>query len=264
MGRSARRGSGDVNAFLSIANQPQLGTTRQVEDLWNDVYAATTAGTAVTYRVASGVSQALGGYARSWFATMDPGWPTRFEQLTEFHLLVPLTALGVSVRDLEAPPRPMHENLSVPTLVAGIRASLGLNVTETARVLGVERPTVYAWLANRSRPQRANWTRLIRLHDLALAWQYRSPLPIGDAMRLVDIDGKSIVDLLAQDPLPVGLIQERMRTAAEAASNLEGGGVRRPSVRESARRHGLSTSATEDSGRRLDWLTKRPFGSEDE
>src|SRR4051794_36175782 len=36
------------------------------------------------------------------------------------------------------------------TILAEIRSVLGLNVAETARVVRVERPTIYSWLARRS------------------------------------------------------------------------------------------------------------------
>jgi hypothetical protein len=144
------------------------------------------------------------------------------------------------------------------SILAELRSVLGLNIAETARVVGVERPTIYAWLGRRSIPQRANGVRLARLEGVVGMWRRLATGAPGPLVRAPGSNGRSLVDLLALDPIPETLVESRMREIARVET-----APRRPSVREIAERHGLATRSRAESQREIDWLTRRPFGAEE-
>lgn len=239
-----------------------LGSTaaaRSADDVWLEVVQTTTAGPGVTYKVL----EHLGEYARGVFTAVDPDWPLRNDVGLQI-ALAHRTASGIAVRERAPVSALTRPGNSAPERVARIRASLGLNVSETARVLGVQRPTVYAWLAGQSRPQRSHWLRLIEIEDVAAAWSRLSALPLGEEVRLPTIDGRSLVDLLTDDPLPVDAIQAHLAAVAPTTRGTAPATTRVPSVRDSARRVGLEVAAGAGQRRQMDWLTKRPFASEDD
>ncbi len=97
------------------------------------------------------------------------------------------------VREAELIPAPRtpSENL------ARIRANLSLNVSELARILGVERPTIYSWMGDDEvvlRPD--NRRRLAQLERVALHWREGSELPVGALIRQANPRGESVVSLL--------------------------------------------------------------------
>jgi hypothetical protein len=77
-----------------------------------------------------------------------------------------------------------------------VRAHLSLSMVEVAVALDVERPTIYAWLADRSEPQERNRRRLHRLFDVARRWNRLSNSPLGACLRYPDEHGTSLLDLL--------------------------------------------------------------------
>jgi len=233
--------------------------TRPADDVWLEVVQTTTAGPGVTYKVL----EQLGQYARGVFTAVDPDWPLRYDASLEIALALQ-TASVLAVRERAPAPGLTRPGSSASERVARIRAALGLNVSETSRVLGVQRPTVYAWLAGQSRPQRSHWQRLIAIEDVAAAWLRLSALPLGEEVRLPTIGGRSLVDLLADDPLPLGTIQAHLAAIAPANRATAPATTRVPSVRDSARRVGLEAAADAGQRRQMDWITKRPFASEDD
>lgn len=243
---------------LAVSYTPAAGP-RYAEDLWFDPFQNTNAGPGVSYRIL----EALGEYARGVFSSVDPDWLFRHHVGVEIALASLQTASGIAVQEQASAAQATRPGGSAPERVARIRASLGLNVSETARVLGVQRPTIYAWLADHSRPQRSHWLRLMAIDEIASAWMRRSALPIGDEIRQPGMDGRLLVDLLAEEPLPVGLIQERLAAIAPSTRGAARSTPTVPSVRESARRLGLEVTAGADQ-RQLDWITRRPFASEDD
>ncbi len=144
------------------------------------------------------------------------------------------------------------------SILAELRSVLGLNIAETARVVGVERPTIYSWLARRSIPQRANGVRLARLEGVVGMWRRLANRAPGPLVRAPGSDGRSLVDLLSFDPLPEALVESRMREMTRVAT-----APRRPSVREIAERNGLDVGSRPGSQREIDWLTRRPSGAEE-
>jgi hypothetical protein len=144
------------------------------------------------------------------------------------------------------------------TILAELRSFLGLNISETARIVRVERPTIYAWLSRRSIPQQANGVRLARLEGVVAMWRRLTDRVPGPLVRAPGSDGRSLVDLLSLDPIPEALVEGRLREMVRTDT-----AARRPSVREIAERHGLAVKSRAESQREIDWITRRPFGAEE-
>lgn len=140
---------------------------------------------------------------------------------------------------------------SLPEIIAEIRSSLSLQIKELAEIIGVERPTVYGWLKQEAEPRRANYRRLLQVHEIAKFWRSLSQEPLGREIRLEHF-GSSVLGLLKQDPIPVTSSQERLRSIHEDLSS------RASSLRKLAEKHGIKD--VQDRQAELDVLTgKRVF-----
>lgn len=239
------------------------GGAKAIETGWD----GTTVGATVPSRGAVGVGAVLRSVAMGMLEALDPGWlstATRYYQLLVDD--VPGTGSALIVRREERPAEVANVSFLVPDRVAEIRATLSLNMSETARALGVERPTVYAWLAGRVTPQRANLFRLARIADIAASWSRRTSRPLGNLVRLPGADGRSIADLLADDTLRDRHVQDRLDAIANQLLPLGAPprGRRVTGVREAAAHHGLATRPSKDSAVEVDWLTRPSFGDEDD
>lgn len=120
-----------------------------------------------------------------------------------------------------------------------IKNTLSLNVSELAEVLGVSRPTIYAW-AEGGNADESNRQRLASLEELAQEWESLCSEPLGTLLRDNSERGTRILDLIKAPELPVAEIKETFKVFAgvietRKASQKIGGG----SFRELAKRHGL-------------------------
>lgn len=150
-----------------------------------------------------------------------------------------------------------HLNLLPPIAeqVAAIRAFLALNVSETARVLGVERPTIYAWVTSKSRPHPGNRERIERLYSLARRWSRITSRPLLDWYEEQGGNREQVVDSL-REPAEGQRVFEALRSMW--SERIDTG--RFLNVRESAERLGLE----QDRGGqdRIDFLTGRRVSNE--
>ena len=64
-------------------------------------------------------------------------------------------------------------------LITMIRQYLSLSVSDFARIAGIERPTVYAWIDGDSTPRKANLERLRALSAVAERWKAMTGRPMG-------------------------------------------------------------------------------------
>jgi DNA-binding XRE family transcriptional regulator len=146
---------------------------------------------------------------------------TDYTELVQIARVPPSTAI----------PRSASEKL------ARIRANLSLNVTEMARVLKVERPTIYAWMRDDTVALRSeNRLRLDRLHSLAKRWEERSTLPVARLLRDSNDAGESLLELLEAERFD----DARNLLDALAQRGREAPSRRVPSVRESLEQYGLA------------------------
>ncbi len=91
-----------------------------------------------------------------------------------------------------------------------LRRWLSLSVAEAARVLEVQRPTVYAWERG-DVPAQKNAARLATVFDLASHWRSLSDEPVGALRKeAVTSDGKTLVMLLSERRLRVDAIKTAM------------------------------------------------------
>lgn len=141
----------------------------------------------------------------------------------------------------------------VADAVAEIRSVLSLQVKELASVLGVERPTVYAWMRGDAKPQPQNRARLSELLKVAGIWKRLSDLPLGTVVRdELDTQGRSLLDDMRDDPLDFAKIESRMRQLhrqPRADDSLP------KSILEIAKEHGIDTSRVRDNQDIVDVLS---------
>ena len=85
------------------------------------------------------------------------------------------------------------EASSLRSILNEIRSNFQLNASELAQVLAVSRPTLYAWLAERSQPRASHIHRLYSLRDMSVQWREmignRTDViaqPFGDKPQLVE------------------------------------------------------------------------------
>jgi transcriptional regulator with XRE-family HTH domain len=166
----------------------------------------------------------LRGVAVVIYGTGDQGklaWmgPARTGPGAAYEVLTPGSG-GLLTRSFEPPP------LEVGALVASIRAALSLNVSQTAQVLGVQRPTLYAWMREEAEPQTANARRLGRVAGLALRWNELSGhQPLGRRLRLPVLGDRTVLDLLSEEEIrEVPLIEALRRLSEEVDERAPIGG----------------------------------------
>lgn len=144
--------------------------------------------------------------------------------------------------------------LDPPEAVATIRAALSLQIKELATVLGVERPTVYAWLRGTAQPQPQNLSRIAELLELAKLWNRICTRPIGAAVRTTfGSNNNSLVALLAEATMDRAKIESLMQELAKHRPSKPKG------IHEIAKDRGIDTSSIRESQAEFDVLTGRPF-----
>ncbi|MEH1996980.1 hypothetical protein [Nostoc sp.] len=150
---------------------------------------------------------------------------------------------------------------SIQCILSTIRSSLSLNMKEMAKILKVERPTVYAWIGGNSEPHPSNRNRLNEIFSVAKHWETLSALPVGNFVRQSYRNGKSVVDLLSEDVLDKKEILTYLELLAKAPNqgrNLQKA-QSKPSVRELAAKHNLKVRESSDT---IDWLTGKRIDAE--
>ncbi len=60
---------------------------------------------------------------------------------------------------------------SLSAMLTDIRSNFQLNASELAQILGVSRPTLYAWSSEATSPRAANVRRLQILRDASISWR---------------------------------------------------------------------------------------------
>lgn len=93
-------------------------------------------------------------------------------------------------------------------MLGTIRAAFSLTVTELAKVLLVQRPAVYSWLAGDAEPREPNLRRIIEISAIAEHWMAVSDAPLGAGRRLPGPSGHTPLELLSQNPLDEGTAAE--------------------------------------------------------
>lgn len=130
-----------------------------------------------------------------------------------------------------------------PRILARLRDSLGLSVTDLAKAFEVSRPTIYAWMKGETEPRPELWPRLEEMAQLASRAEYYSLPRASRLVRRPLLDGSSLLER----PQAGQEIQEgHLQRLADVARNEESqrartkGGAAQP-VDEVVRQHGRPT-----------------------
>lgn len=101
-------------------------------------------------------------------------------------------------------------------LVAELKSTLGVNVTDLAAIARVSRQTIYDWIGE-GQVSEANYERLLALRQVCLDWQARVKRPVGRLLHARTADGRSLLDLLAEEPLDRSAIRLHLDALAATA-----------------------------------------------
>lgn len=86
--------------------------------------------------------------------------------------------------------------------VANIREVLGINMSDLASVLGVKRPTVYAWLEGQE-PRPESVMHIQRLSSMADQIKRENIIRLDKLVHRPILDGRSLLDILKTDEDPL-------------------------------------------------------------
>ena len=184
----------------------------------------------------------------------------------------PCSALFVGTgsfnKDIARPPNPPviaphnvmeHQRIpvvaDVPHALAVIRTAFPLRISQIAEILGVSRPTIYAWIGEGQRPQPRCQARLNQVYGLAEFWNTRSNLPLpAQALISPDETGTSLLDMLMMEKIDQASIRRRLAelTAAAAAA-------KRIGLTEDARNRGFNLPQGQPDSVEFDLMTRRPM-----
>jgi len=95
---------------------------------------------------------------------------------------------------------------SLERLLKRIQAAFGINKDELAKVCNATRKTIYNWLDGKSEPQEKNRERLFVLDVLADDWTGAGYTTDRIRLKQAIVDGRSIFDLLCDDPIDSELV----------------------------------------------------------
>jgi DNA-binding transcriptional regulator YiaG len=142
-------------------------------------------------------------------------------------------------------------------LVAKIRAAFSLNIKETASVLRVERPTIYAWLSGESKPHHANILRLQLIARLADKWNSRMHFPMGKYVRFPFQNYPSTVEQLSKESLSEEAIGHMFQLIMDKIKQ-----DKRLSLRQKAIRTGIDLKNVNEQIEEIDALTGKRSDTE--
>lgn len=117
-----------------------------------------------------------------------------------------------------------------PRVLAGLRESLGLSITDIARVFDVSRPTIYAWMKGETDPRPELWPRLREMEQVASRAQRYSLSRPARLVRRPVLEGTSLLDrLLTGREVEEGHLQalaDLARTEESQRAKSKGGAAR--------------------------------------
>ncbi len=143
-----------------------------------------------------------------------------------------------------------------PAIIASARRLLSLNVSDLSRIVGVSRPTVYAWADGSAQIKQENRQRLTDLEAVAQQWfKLAGDNPLGHLLRAPLAPRQpSILDLLSASNWEQPAIESALQKLANTAAHLA---TRKPLTLDEihAKRGGTPTPLPEAETDRLISLT---------
>ena len=132
-----------------------------------------------------------------------------------------------------------------------IRRWLSLNVADTAYVLQVQQPTIYAWTSGAAFPSQEHLQRIALIYEFASGWRERSDEPIGQRIRQPVVSNRSLFDLLSDAKIDRSAVVRAMNLLAEPST------VERPqSAAEIAAARGFRPRSEQQQRRSIDRETR--------
>jgi DNA-binding transcriptional regulator YiaG len=117
----------------------------------------------------------------------------------------------------------VNEEHSVPSQVHMILDSFGLSKSDLAKILGVTRPALYAWLDGKSEPNVENLKRLHAIYSIIKAWPNAKKQPLFHAYieRPVGGNSHSLIELLSASSIDVEQVRALLRVIQSMTAERE-------------------------------------------
>ena len=131
-----------------------------------------------------------------------------------------LSALGKRFARSEGAPKTQAPVLPAADLVAEIKATLGVNITDLAVIAKVSRQALYEWIDGGTISEK-NYERLFALRQICRAWRRMAKKPIGKLVHARTDDQTSLLDLLQQDELDQAAIGALLEVLAAKVAEQE-------------------------------------------
>jgi hypothetical protein len=125
--------------------------------------------------------------------------------------------------------------------MAGIRRYLSLNISELAKVLLVERPTVYSWLKGEAVPRSGNSDRIAKIYSIAHEWRAMSSEPIKNMLNMKYGDDTTLLTILSEQTIDEVAARRVLARYREALNRVP----RQKSVAEIAKQRGIQIEMRE-------------------
>lgn len=162
-----------------------------------------------------------------------------------------------SPRKSETPASTPTIKPSVAQMLINIRSSFGVGVSQLAKFLRVERPTVYAWLHSQNDPRGDNRSRIETVWKIAQLWTSRGLPANAGALDQIVMDGQTICNLLEDEPLRDFVIEKAIRRIVLAEVPVVTAGRK---GRQLAERFGRIESPA--AAEQFEAITGRPFAED--
>lgn len=106
---------------------------------------------------------------------------------------------------------------SLAERVSAIKAAFGLTISQLAKVLRVERQTIYDWMDEDHPPQlqEQKRERLAAIEGWAAQWNALCPWPAGKGITTYTVEGATLLDLLLADVLDGARLTHVLRGLSE-------------------------------------------------
>ena len=146
---------------------------------------------------------------------------------------------------------------SVTQMLIDIRSSFGIGMSQLAKFLRVERPTVYAWLQSRNTPRFDNKKRIESVWDVAKEWASNGLPAHSTALDQVLADGQTIREQLLEEHLRTFVIERAISRCVPTAMPEIAAGRKGRLLAESFGRSESSSAADQ-----FEAITGRPFAED--
>lgn len=145
--------------------------------------------------------------------------------------------------------------------LAFVQSELSLRTSELSKVLGVSRPTIYAWMRSEGTPRKENLTRISTLTVFAEYWSNRSPVPLGARVRQPVAEYGRLIDLLGQDEIDFDVVERILDHFAQiSGEKIED--EAKPSAEELARKYGIKNYQSKHENAEVSLLSGKRVSSE--